>query len=79
MVECKAHDLDLREASLRGADFSQTDFLNALFNRTNLAAADFTGACNYRIDIFHNEIRRAKFSRDEALGLLGGLDIEVVE
>jgi fluoroquinolone resistance protein len=79
MRECKAHDVDFREGSFCEADFSQTDFLNSLFNRTNLTGADFTGASNYRIDVFSNEIRRAKFSRDEAIGLLVGLDIELVD
>jgi hypothetical protein len=35
------------------------------------------GALDYRIDVLDNEVRRAKFSREEVIGLLHGLDIEL--
>jgi uncharacterized protein YjbI with pentapeptide repeats len=79
LEDCKARDVDFREANLRGAQLTYTDFSNALFGRTNLAGADFTEAINYAIDIFNNEIKHAKFSRHEAIRLLDSLDIELVE
>jgi uncharacterized protein YjbI with pentapeptide repeats len=77
--DCKARDVDFREANLRGAVCSHTDFANSLFGRTNLAGADFTEAVNYDIDVFNNEIKKAKFTRYEALRLLDSLEIELVD
>lgn len=75
---CTAHDVDFREGDFCDANFSHTDFSNSLFNQTDLKGADFTQAVNYRIDINHNQISKAKFSRYEALSLLESLDIELV-
>lgn len=79
LTGCTAHDVDFRDGSFRDADFSSTDFANSLFNQTNLTRADFTGAVNYTIDLFNNKIGKAKFSRPEAVRLLDGLDIELVD
>lgn len=79
MQSCKAHGIDLREASLKGADLSYTDFTNAQFGRTNLTDADFTEATEFNIDVLNNVMTRSKFSRIEAARLLHGLDIEVVD
>ena len=49
------------------------------FKETDLTGADFTGAVNYRIDINHNKIKKAKFSRLEAVSLLESLDIELTD
>jgi len=77
--ECKAHDVDFREGDFSEANFMFTDFSNSLFSETNLTGADFTEATNYNINIYHNEIKRAKFSRYEAVRLLNSLDIELVD
>jgi fluoroquinolone resistance protein len=77
--DCKARDVDFREANLTDAKLSYTDFSNSLFGRTNLTGADFTEAINYDIDIFNNEIKKAKFSRHEAMRLLNSLEIELVD
>jgi uncharacterized protein YjbI with pentapeptide repeats len=77
--ECKAHDVDFREGDFSESNFTFTDFKNSLFSGTNLTGADFTEAVNYRIDINHNNIINAKFSRHEAVSLLEGLDIELID
>lgn len=77
--ECKAHDVDFREGDFREANFTYTDFTNSLFSRTNLIGADFTEATNYNIDIYLNEIKRAKFSRFEAIRLLDCLEVELLD
>jgi fluoroquinolone resistance protein len=80
MIEdCKAHDVDFREANLSEAVFTLTDFSSSLFNNTNLTYADFTDANNYTIDIYNNDIKGAKFCRVEAVSLLESLDIELVD
>lgn len=79
LEECKAHDVDFREASFCRAIFRTTDFAQSLFDKTNLSSADFSEATNYDIDIFNNKISKAKFSRYEASRLLNSLDIELVD
>lgn len=79
MEHCKAHDTDFRSGSFTKAKFSYTDFTNSLFMKTNLREADFSEAENYDIDIFNNDIKAARFSRHEAIRLLNGLDIELVD
>lgn len=79
MEHCKAHDVDFRSGTFTKAKFSYTDFTNSLFMKTNLREADFSEAENYDIDIFNNEIKAARFTRLEAVRLLSGLDIELVD
>lgn len=79
MEECKAHDVDFRDGRFRRAIFTGTDFTHSLFAKTDLSGADFTDASDYDIDIFNNNISKAKFSRYEAIRLLNSLDIELVD
>lgn len=79
LKQCQAQSVDFRGASFQKADFTQTDFLDSMFNQTDLRGADFTDAINYTIPIELNEIKKAKFSRYEALRLLETLDIELVD
>jgi fluoroquinolone resistance protein len=79
MEECKAHDVDFRECNLTEANFSHTDFAHSLFRKTNLTRANFAEAINCDIDIYINEIKGAKFCRYEAVRLLEGLGIELVD
>ena len=77
--DCKAHNVDFREGNFSESDFSLSDFNGSLFSQTTLSGTDFIEATNYNIDINFNTIRQAKFSRYEALSLLDGLDIIVVD
>lgn len=79
MIECKAHDVDFREADFTQADFSHTDFTNSLFSKTILREANFAEAINYNINIFQNDVKRAKFTLPEAMSLLQHLDIELLD
>ncbi|MBV1870241.1 MAG: pentapeptide repeat-containing protein [Gammaproteobacteria bacterium] len=79
LEECKAHDVDFREGDFSHATFTYTDFTGSFFENTNLSGADFTEATDYDIDIFRNEIKHAKFSRFEAIRLLGSLEVELVD
>lgn len=75
---CKAHEVDFREADFSDANLSFTDFLGSQFIRTKLISADFTESTNYNIDIELNEIKKAKFSFPEVTSLLKSLDIQIV-
>lgn len=76
---CKAIHVDFGEADLSSACFMNTDFSHSTFSQTNISGADFSGAENYTINIYNNNIRNAKFSRFESIGLLESLDIELVD
>lgn len=79
LEECKAHNVDFRSGDFSNANFTYTDFTGSFFVNTNLTGADFSEATDYDIDIYQNEIKRAKFSRFESLRLLEGLEIELVD
>lgn len=79
MRGCRVEDVDFRECDLSGADFRESDFSKSLFRNTDLSGADFTLAQNYTIDINVNTLKGAKFSRYEAIRLLDGLDITLVD
>lgn len=79
LESCKIQDVDFREGNFSQSNFSGSDFRYSLFNRTQLVETNFTEASNYNIDIHSNNIKQGKFSRDQALNLLIGLDIELVD
>ncbi|HKR76326.1 MAG TPA: pentapeptide repeat-containing protein [Rhodanobacter sp.] len=79
VIDCRAVDVDFTEARCEDADFSRPDLRDSLFRKTRLARANFAEARNYRIDVFDNDIKQAKFSLPEAVSLLYSLDIELEE
>jgi len=79
MEECKAHNVDFREGDFSNSNFTYTDLSGCFFGNTNLSGADFSEATDYDIDIYQNIIKKAKFSRFEAVRLLGSLKIELVD
>jgi len=79
IVECRAHDADFREVDLTCANMTYSDFANSMFIESNLTKADFTYAENYRIDVNFNKIKGAKFMLPEAVSLLQGLNIELID
>ncbi|HEY7296156.1 MAG TPA: pentapeptide repeat-containing protein [Dehalococcoidia bacterium] len=77
MRRCVAHELDLAEADLSGADLGETDFRGAKFLQTKLAKADLRGARNYAIDPRANTVKGARFSLPEAVSLLRAFDVKI--
>ncbi|WP_083608235.1 pentapeptide repeat-containing protein [Teredinibacter haidensis] len=75
---CRAHDVDFREANFSRANFSETDLTNSLFSNTNLTEANFNLATNYDINIHQNTVKNAKFCRYEAVRLLELLGIKLI-
>lgn len=75
--ECKAHDVDFREADLSNGEFFMTDFEGSLFMHTKLYAATFTQAINYNINPNENDIRKGKFSMPDVIELLRNFQIEI--
>ena len=77
--ECKVHDVDFREGDFSHAVMTCSDFTHSLFMRTNLQSANFAEATQYSINILENQVQGAKFSKHEAVYLLEGLGIELVD
>ncbi|ERM13212.1 pentapeptide repeat-containing protein [Pantoea ananatis] len=79
MEACKLTEVDFRECDLTGATLTESDLTGSLFNHTVLRGADLRESWNYAINIFHNTVDKAKFSRLEAVCLLESLGIELVD
>ncbi|MBV4365547.1 pentapeptide repeat-containing protein [Erwinia phyllosphaerae] len=79
LIECKLHEVDFRECDLSSAEITGCDLAGSLFSNTNLRGADFTDSWNFNINVLNNLVARAKFSRPEAVSLLEGLDIDLVD
>jgi len=79
VVDCTALNVDFREADLSRVDFGTTDLSESLFSDTNLTEADLSRARNYSIAPGRNVLTQARFSLPEAMALLYGLDILLVE
>jgi fluoroquinolone resistance protein len=68
--DSKLEDVEFVEADLTDAVFSGSDLNRAVFGGTVLEKADFRGAYNYSLDPENNRIKKAKFSLQQAAGLL---------
>lgn len=79
LLNCIVHDVDFTESSLVKARFIGSELNQSRFYNTTLTSADFTQAQGYQIDVRQNRVDKARFSRIEALGLLGALGIELVD
>ena len=77
--ECRAKEVDFRNATLKNADFSGSDFKGTLFNNTHLENANFIDAQNTMIDMRLNNLKGAIFRRFEALFLLESMGIVLVD
>jgi uncharacterized protein YjbI with pentapeptide repeats len=79
MEACKAHNVDFRDGDFSHANFTYSDLSGSLFVNTDLSGADFSEATDYDIDINQNKIKKAKFSRFEAIRLLDCLELVLVD
>ena len=63
--------------TLSGADFSDVELSGTLFHNCDLSKANFSTATRYDINPLTNQIKKARFSLPEAVGLLRGFDITI--
>jgi fluoroquinolone resistance protein len=75
MRDCFAKEAFFSETNLTKATCSYTDFIDTQFMHSDLTNADFTHAKNYFISPTLNTLKQTKFSMQEAISLLYGLDI----
>ncbi|RKR80038.1 pentapeptide repeat protein [Mucilaginibacter gracilis] len=76
-INCSMKSTDLTEADLTEAIFQNCDLQNAEFGRTILTGANLTTASNFTIDPEQNQMRKARFSQQGLIGLLGKYGIIV--
>jgi fluoroquinolone resistance protein len=67
---CKLEEVDFVETDLTNAVFKNCDLNRAVFDRTKLEGADFRTAFNFSIDPEINQIKKARFSAQNVVGLL---------
>jgi len=77
--ECKLHDVDFRGGNFTGSTMTCNDFSHSLFMGTNLRGVDFSESTDYTINVLENNVKKAKFSRYEALSLLESLGVDLVD
>lgn len=75
--DCSLKDVDFFESILTASKFFKCDFLRAQFFHTNLEKCDFGSSYDYSIDPAENKMKKAIFSLNEIMGLLGKYDIVI--
>jgi len=74
---CKLIGVDFTEAILIGSEFIQCDLTEATFDHTNIEKVDFRTAQNFSIDPTKNRVKKARFSKDNLVGLLTSYDLDI--
>jgi uncharacterized protein YjbI with pentapeptide repeats len=74
---CKLVEVDFSGSDLSSSVFTDCDLSGATFENTNLEAADLRSAWNFVIDPEKNKLAKARFSKENLLGLLGRYNIKV--
>lgn len=75
--DCNLQESDFTDADLSSSTFENCNLNRTVFFQTNLEKVDFRSSFNYSFDPDKNNIKKAKFSRNEVVGLLGKYDIEI--
>ena len=75
--DCKLKQTDFTNSDLNGSKFINCDLDQTIFDHSILEKVDFTSAQNLSIDPEKNKIKNAKFSKENALGLLNHYQIKI--
>lgn len=76
-TDCNLNEVDFAETNLEKAVFDNCDLKNAIFDRTKLEKANFSSSFNFDINPSENFIKKAKFSKENVIGLLKSFDISI--
>lgn len=74
---CKLIEADFTEANLTESVFDNCDLNKAMFIHSILEKVDFRTAFNLSFDPEKNRLKKAKFSKENVLGLLSKFDIVI--
>nr|WP_298995343.1 pentapeptide repeat-containing protein [uncultured Allomuricauda sp.] len=75
--ECSFEQTDFTETNLTASTFHNCNLEKAVFHQTVLEKADFTTAFNFTIDLEKNHLKKARFSKENSIGLLKKYDIVI--
>ncbi|MEO8774363.1 MAG: pentapeptide repeat-containing protein [Gelidibacter sp.] len=78
VVNCNLNQANFTETDLTNALFDNCDFKHAIFEHTILKSVDFSLSENIIFDPENNTITKAKFSKENVLGLLHHHQITIV-
>ena len=76
-LTCSLQEVDFTETNLSKAIFDNCDLYKAIFEQTRLEKANFITAFNFNINPSENSIKKAKFSKENIIGLLKSFDISI--
>lgn len=74
-MNCRFLEVDFESANFSEVGFAGCDFSGSKFERTQLEGADFREALNFSISPSKNNIKHAKFAKENLEGLLDGFGI----
>jgi len=74
-TRCEIQEVDFTECNLTEAVFEDSSLSLSIFNRTNLSHSDLTSARDFEIDPRKNNIKKARFTRENIAGLVLGFGI----
>jgi len=78
-VNSQLQEVDFTECDLTSSILKNCDLMYATFDKTNIEKADLRFSYNYNINPENNRIKKAKFSLQGVIGLLGKYDIIIDE
>jgi fluoroquinolone resistance protein len=74
---CSIQEVEFSGADLTDSIFDNCDFIYSIFDGTILKNVNFRTSYNFSIDPSRNQLTKAKFSKENCLGLLNHLKIEI--
>lgn len=75
--DCRLWECDFADANLTGVSIQNCDLSNAHFEGSNLMKSVWRGSFNLAIDPRENQLAGARFSKDNAAGLLSAFKIVI--
>jgi uncharacterized protein YjbI with pentapeptide repeats len=69
-INCNLEEVDFAESKLQEVVFNECNLKNAIFDQTDLQKSDFRTALYFSINPGENQLKGAKFSKDNLIGLL---------
>jgi fluoroquinolone resistance protein len=74
---CSLQEVDFSGTDLTDSTFDNCDFSASIFDGSLLKNVNFRTSYNFSIDPSRNQLTKAKFSKENCLGLLNHLKIEI--
>lgn len=78
-ISCSIREVDFTETYLKESIFDSCDLTLSKFESTNLEKVDFSSSTGIGLNPSKNNIKKARFSRNELAGLLIDFDILISE